>query len=915
LLTIINYCTLFLISLALFILLLNKISAKWIGLYLAFTACVIFVAGCGLFASLTSKPILSTTIVDWFPALHLSLSYYIDGLSLLFVLLISGVGALIFFYAHVYMRDAANKKAFFAYLTLFMGAMLGLVTADNLLLVFIYWELTSISSYLLIGFQHENPKARQAALQGIMITVVGGLGLLVACIMVLAASGTLNISTLLARPALLPQGIYLNIIVVLLLFAAFTKSAQFPFHYWLPGAMQAPTPVSAYLHSAAMVNAGIYLIARLHPILTASPLGSTLLVTAGLITMLVGGWLALKEHDLKLILAYTTVYALGSMVYLLAGNDALAIKAALTFIVVHVLYKASLFMLAGFIDKSYNTRDIRQLNGLWRFSPIAAITLLIGAGSMLSLPPLFGFLSKQIAFEAKFMKSSIMWPVEVVSLTAGFLVAMQGIRLCQIIFGTASTQPNTHYVRTWMVWGPALLAAITLLFGLAPQLLEQSGLLNIATFDVIPTTALPVSLDDLSPWSLSGLFSLLIFLGGILFYCCRTPINKLANRLAAIELIGPANIADKCLNNLPIAANKIAAFIQNGNLTFYISTLWVFLLIVVWGYWHAPILPALMQGLNITTQHIYSGDFVIAALVIIASGMVIFVESTITALILLGILGLGSALIFLVHGAPDVAMTQILIELLTVVFFVLNLYRLPTLKDNLKSSFTNNIVPIIISLLIGVMITGIMLSIVNKNLPDYVSHYYILNSLIKAHGANVVNVIIVDFRALDTLGEIIVIMAAAIGVLGLIRSYGLASHFNASWISTVTLKRSSNVILQIMIIFSVFMLLRGHNQIGGGFIGGLVAASALTLFHIAKERAHSTFVLKNWYWLLVAGLLLIIFSLIAALTVHLPALTGLWLEFTALGSVIKIGTPFIFDIGVYIIVLAAVALMLSVLEE
>ena len=389
------------------------------------------------------------------PALGVNLSFTVDGLSLLFALLISGVGALVLVYAGGYLAGSPQLGRLYAFLLFFMASMLGLVLADNLLLLFVFWELTSLSSYLLIGFDHERAEARAAALQALLVTGGGSLALLAGFLLLGQVGGSLELSALLSRPGAVTAHLLYVPILLLVLAGAFTKSAQFPFHFWLPAAMAAPTPVSAYLHSATMVKAGVYLLARLSPVLGGTDFWVWLVTVTGSATMLVGAYLALRQSDLKLILAYSTVSALGVMTSLLGLGGALAVRAALAFLLGHALYKGALFLVAGALDHQTGTRDVDRLAGLARAMPITALAAGLAALSMAGIPPLFGFIAKELSYEATLHAPASAWVTAAAVLANALLVAAAGLAGLKPFLGKALPPPGRHARRRRACgWGP-----------------------------------------------------------------------------------------------------------------------------------------------------------------------------------------------------------------------------------------------------------------------------------------------------------------------------------------------------------------------------------------------------------------------------------------------------------------------------
>ncbi|MFT6968019.1 MAG: multicomponent Na+:H+ antiporter subunit A [Cellvibrionaceae bacterium] len=698
-------------------------------------------------------------VTPWMPSLGLSLSFYIDGLSLLFVLLITGIGSFIVLYASDYMRNHRDLGRFFLWLFAFMAAMLGLVTADNLLLLFVFWELTSITSYMLIGFNHESEKARKLALQGLFVTVGGGLLLMTGVILLGSMAGTLQISEIIQQP-LEAQGMLVNVMLVLILMGAFTKSAQFPFHFWLPNAMAAPTPVSAFLHSATMVKAGIFLMARLHPALGEQILWSSLQLWAGGITMILGGVLAYTAIDIKKALAYSTLMALGTLTFLLGIGHQAAMVAFISFLLAHSLYKASLFMLAGAIDHSAGTKDLTQLGGLKKTMPITFILMVVAALSLAGLPPVFGFIAKELVFEAALAVNTGLVLVAIIMACLGVAVAI--ILVIKPFLGADTSLPKKpHEASLPMLAGPAVLLSISLLFGLLPGLADQG---------LIQATVQAVTLEStdfyLSIWhgfnTALGLSALALVLGVVLAKAWQ-PSRWLAQKQRALsESIGPEAGYFKLMEGIVWLAIKQTRAIQNGRLSNYMTVI-VLAVVIPVGYtlltqYGWPNLP------QVSPLNIY--EIMMVALLALSTLYAVITQARFASIISLGVMGYAVALIFVHFSAPDLGITQVLVETLTVLLLVLVLVKAPGFSS--YASRGELIRDAIVAISLGVLMTLLVLSALNVQWAPSISNYFIENSYELGKGRNIVNVILVDFRALDTLGEIFVLAIAALGVYSMI---------------------------------------------------------------------------------------------------------------------------------------------------
>ena len=710
---------------------------------------------------------------QWIPALDVSLNLRLDGLGLVMALLILGIGGLILIYASGYMAGDEYIGRFYVILGLFMAAMLGVVLADNLILLFVFWELTSITSYLLIGFKHESVKSQTSALQALVVTGTGGLVLLAGLILLGIIGGSWQISTLLAQGDMFRESGLYTAALTLVLIGAFTKSAQFPFHFWLPNAMAAPTPVSAYLHSATMVKAGVYLLARFHPILGGTETWFYSLTLVGGFTGLLGAWLAWQQVDLKRIMAYTTVSALGALVFLLGLGTVseVALKAAVLFLITHSLYKGALFMIAGAIDHGTGTRDVTQLAGLARAMPYTLAALLLATISMAGFPPLVGFIAKELIYETTL--ESQRW-VAGLSLTAFLtnvlMVTSAGIILIGPFF--KGTAPKDVHEGVWSLWlGPIVLGVLALLAGLfvgssffAGQIIQPAAQAIAGEAYAVKLYLIPPSLalwhDGLpSPFALS-LLTWLLGVGGYLLHEKLRPSAIHTN--TAVSRFGPEVWYFKGLNGLLSIAAWLTGLIQNGHLRVYLTYVFV-TLIGLAGFFLLPTIPTEFSLAGISID-----EGLLVGMIILAVVMVILAKSRLAAVAAMGVVGYGIALLYVLFNAPDLAMTQFAIETLTVILFVLVLYRLPrfvTLSRpwaRTRDAFVAGSVGILMFLF------ALTVTAVPTGTP--LTDYFADTSYTIAKGRNVVNVILVDFRGLDTMVEITVLAVAAIGVYTLIQA-------------------------------------------------------------------------------------------------------------------------------------------------
>lgn len=703
----------------------------------------------------------ATSVYQWVPNLGLDIQLRADGLSLLFALIVSGIGALIFIYAGGYLEE--GQTPFFTWLFIFMAAMLGVVLADNLLLLYVFWELTSLSSFFLIGFEHERSKARDAALQALLVTSAGGLAMLGGFVLLGQTAGTYQISALLEQGEMIRSSPNYIPILILILLGAFTKSAQFPFHFWLPNAMEAPTPVSAYLHSATMVKAGIYLLARFHIVLGGTEIWLYVLSIVGAITMLIGAYLALNKTDLKQILAYSTISALGTMVLLLGLEYSGAVQAAIVFLLAHAMYKGALFMLAGSIQHETGARDVNELGGLRRYMPVTMIVTGLAGLSLAGFGPVLGFIGKELLFESVLESEQTRFFFTPAAVLAGAVnVAVALILFIRPFFGNFQPTPKKPHRAPLSLWfGPALLAGLGIIAGLIPALTGESIISPAVTSILGKPSEVQLALwHGLNP--ALGLSALAIVLG-TLAYLGWKYWRKWTTPLEKLSVIGPEKWYLVFIQVMNTSASAITKFLQSGNLRYYLLTI-IISMLVLSGY-------TIVQGQGIhwpeELTEIRFYEAALAAIVLIAAAVAVRTTSRLTAIAALGIVGYGIALIFLLFSAPDLAMTQFLIESLTVILFVLAFYHLPQFSQ--LTSNKNRILHAFISLIFGSMMSVLVLSAVGISIYPKISEYFLENAYTLAHGRDIVNVILVDFRGIDTLGEITVLGIAAVGAFALLK--------------------------------------------------------------------------------------------------------------------------------------------------
>lgn len=702
---------------------------------------------------------------DWIPGLDIALRLHLDGLSLLMAILISGVGALVLIYSGAYLAGHPHLGRFYAFLLFFMTAMLGTVLCDNLLAVFVFWELTSISSFFLIGFHHEREPARKAALQALLVTGTGGLALLAGLVLLGQAAGTWDLSALAGRSEAIARHPACPAITILILLGAFTKSAHFPFHFWLPNAMEAPAPASAYLHAVTMVKAGVYLVARLGPAMAEAALWREALVAVGAATMLWGAVLALREAHLKKILAYTTVSVLGTL-SLLAGLGAPAAGAFAAFLLSHAFYKGALFLVAGSIEHETGEKDVRKLSGLFRHMPRTAFAGILAALSMASLPPFLGFVAKEQMYEAVLGAPAwASWTLPAAVLASVCLFACAARVGISPFLGIPVPTPRPAHEAPPAMWAaPALLALLGLAAGLAPGALDALVVGPAATaLGGRPTGTLALWHGFTLPLALSALTAA----AGLLAWRLMRGRPRQGDGGRPPFPWGPAAAYEAGWLGLLRLARLQTAFLQNGYMRRYLL---VVLTagggLVAYGWLrHAD------GGMpTFAAQEARPWEVAVAVLVAVAALAACRASSRLGAMAALGVVGYGGALLFVLFGAPDLAMTQIAVETLTLVLLLLVFYRLPMFAT--VSSRGSRARDVVVAAAMGLLMGGLVLAVQGNRLAPPISAFHAAESVPQAHGRNVVNTILVDFRALDTLGEITVLAVAAIGVAALLARDG-----------------------------------------------------------------------------------------------------------------------------------------------
>ncbi len=721
----------------------------------------------GHIGPLADGEIVRPPAFDWVEILGVSLSTRLDGLTLMFALLVTGVGALVTVYAGGYLAGHRHLGRFYGFLIAFMASMLGLVVSDNLIGIFIFWELTSVTSFLLIGFGHERSAARAAALQAVIVTGLGGLALMAGLILMGIAAGTFEFGEMIDRGVTLGDHPLYIAILVLVCLGAFTKSAQVPFHFWLPGAMEAPAPVSAYLHSSTMVKAGVFLLAKFSPVLGGTTEWAWTLQIAGGVTMVYSAFLAARSTYFKRILAFTTVSSLGAMVMLL-GVGGPGETAAMGFLLAHALYKGTLFMVAGTVEHQTDVKDVEKLSGLMRVMPVTFAAAALGAASMAGLPPFFGFTAKYL------MKGPMAESVLGVGLLVGVLVmgVFMTVAALLVAFKPFTGRPNeaarsSSEAGPSLLLGPVMLGIAGVLAGVGPGLFAGPlvGAATAAVTGVAPEKALSASFRMVNLGTLLSTSTLAVLLG-VGVYAARGAVRRSTGVLDRMEPVASGPVIFRTLMNGMLRAGALQTrVLQNGSLNTYIRVTVIGFLGMAVGFGAGRVSGGLLMPEG-ERPSVLSMTLVVIMMV---SGVAATVfRYRLAAVAALGVAGVASALIFVYYGAPDVAMTQFAIETLTVLIFVLVFYHLPQF-----TSYTGKwrkIADWMICSLFGALMAGLVMLAARTDLAPTVSAYYSDNAYSLAKGRNIVNVIIVDYRAADTFGELVVLGIAGVGVATLLQT-------------------------------------------------------------------------------------------------------------------------------------------------
>lgn len=841
-----------------------------------------------LFAWQLSKGAVFEERYAWAPSLGVELCLRFDGLTGTYLLLITGIGALIVLFAAPYEIQARQVAGFDSLLFLFMGAMQGLVLADDIITLFVFWELTSVTSYLLIGFESNKPNACSAARQALLITSSAGMAMLLGLLLLSAEAGTRRISELHEYSAQIAASPSYEPILLLIALGAFAKSAIVPFHFWLPNAMAAPTPVSAYLHSATMVKAGIYLLARLRPTLGSTDLWFWLLAIGGSLTLIVGAFRVVNEFNLKRILAETTLIGLGALLLMLGMREPFAVKAFAIFLVVHALYKASLFMIAGAVDHATHTKDLRDLGGLWRRMRKTSIAAVLAGVAMLGMPPMLGFVGKELIYEATLHAEDFapLW-TSVVVLGNAAMVTGALLVVHQVFFGkrTAAAE-HASDPPFGMLIGPFALGLSSLLFGIfhiwADSLIAVPSVIAVTGREEEAPEAQLLS-GGLAPLGLSVVTVAL----GVLGYRFRNHLMRVSDRLPKALKPRLERGYEWALQSLTQTAELQTRVLQNGRLPVYGS--------VLLAAAAAALSVALGGELRLIWPPVEVADLFSSAAILFGVLLAVFGRTRIAAALGVALAGYGAGLLFALFGATDVALAQFAAESLLLLALVFITRRLSSAGIP-RAGRVARVGRALLALSLGAVSSYALLRATSVPFAPKLSNYFEARAVPDAHGHNVVNTILVDFRAMDTLGEILVLAIAALSLWPLSRGWGTDPEANEEVMGSLMLRVLGRVLLPLFVVISGWLLLRGHDQPGGGFTAGLVLSGGLMLYALGNgPHALRARLRVQPETIMAAGLIVSLLSGVVAFIVGAPFLTGIW-------PTADFGTPLLFDAGVYLVV-------------
>ncbi len=882
----------------------------------------------------------------WAPGLGLDFSLRMDGYAWLFAMLVAAMGVLVVVYARYYMSPEDPVPRFFSFFLAFMGAMLGVVLSGNLLQLAMFWELTSLASFMLIAYWHHRVDARRGARMALTVTGAGGLALLGGMLLLGHMAGSYDLDIVLTSAGAIQTHPWYPLALVLIVLGALTKSAQFPFHFWLPHAMAAPTPVSAYLHSATMVKAGVFLLARLWPVLAGTDLWFWIVGGAGLCSLVIGAYLAIFQQDMKGVLAYSTISHLGLITLLLGMNSPLALVAAVFHIVNHATFKASLFMAAGVVDHETGTRNLQRLSGLYRAMPITATLAMVAAASMAGVPLLNGFLSKEMFFAETIFLDRPGWQrigLPLAATVAGMFSVAYSLRfILQVFFGPpAQDLPREpHEPTRWMLLPSALLVLTCLLVGIFPAL-TVGPFLETATDAILGSDAPAYSLAVWHGFNLPLLMSFAALAGGVGIYVALQ--RRFFGEVPLLERVDGKRAFEWLQTSLSLGADRVLRLLSSARLQMQ-------LLVMVLVALGAALLPVLTFGTSLGSRATTPANPAFVLLWLVGGGCALAAawqakHHRLAALILAGGSGLATSLTFVWFSAPDLALTQLTVEVVTAVLILLGLRWLPRRDQSYDQGVTETarvrlrrLRDLLVAAACGIGLAALAYAVLTRPDIDGISPFFIEQSLALGGGLNVVNVILVDFRGFDTFGEITVLAVVALTVFALLRRFrpapesvplpeqqrqqnvadGIAENSAPDPAATLPAGYLMlpavlvRLLLPMAMLVSLFFLLRGHNAPGGGFVGGLVLATAVILQYIVGGTVwvESRLRIQPMIWIAL-GLLSAACAGAGAWLQGQPFLSNLtWHGELPLLGELHLSTVLLFDLGVYMLVVGATVLML-----
>ncbi len=861
--------------------------------------------------------------VDWMPSLGLNFTLMLDGLGFFFASLILGIGLLIITYGRYYLSRDDNMGEFFTYLLLFQGAMVGIVLSDNILLLLIFWELTSLSSFLLIGYWKHLPEGRQGARMALAVTGMGGLAMVGGMLILGQIVGSYDLSVILENREMIQASPLYVPALLLILLGCFTKSAQFPFHFWLPHAMAAPTPVSAYLHSATMVKAGIFLMARLWPVLSGTPEWFVIVTSAGLITMVLGAVIALFKHDLKALLAFSTVSHLGLITMLLGTGTAFGAMAAVFHILNHATFKAALFMSAGIVDHETHTRDIRRLGGLRHLMPITFGIVTLAALSMAGIPLLNGFLSKEMMLEEAHhtVLFGSDWLLPTLAVVGSLFSAAYCFRLISHTFlgPKRNDYPAHPHDPGFGMWGPpALLVVLVVMIGCAPFLAEP--FVKIVTASLLgDVAAVPTAHFKIWHGLVPALYmSIAAVIGGLIVLALFKPLLKAWDAAPRPE----AKVIFEALIEAAAALSRgLIHGLHNGAFSRYAAIAAVTITAIGYHAWATGTVGAATR----VSQS--AGPVEIAGwtmLVTATLGLVFLHRNRLLSLILIGIVGLMVSVGFVLFSAPDLAMTQITVEVVTIILLLLALNFLPN-RTPVESTVLRRMRDAVVAIAAGLATFAMSYHFLLRDaVAPSISEFHLANSYKGGGGTNVVNVILVDFRGFDTFGEIIVLGIAALLIYALtetlldgpVRARLLnrkPDQPRAGDMHPMMMVVLTRVLMPLVMLVGFYIFWRGHNEPGGGFIAGLIVSIGVVMQYMASGFNWTSARLRYpYHGVIGAGVLIAGLTGIGSWFVGKPFLTS---DFTYVRippfEKFELATAALFDLGVFLAVVGAVMLSLE----